>query len=121
MPEKIDDQHLTKFCRTVYDDHFFCQDMKIFREKMNTEYKSHNICEYSLIKRVNRNKAAFSPRLLYLKSPEFCKNEIQKWGHLAPKNVKSKSPDFCIFFFKSWGSPHFCKKYFTKLGANQYA
>ena len=68
------------------------------------------------LKRVNRNKASFSPRLLYLKSPEFCKNEIQKWGHLAPKNVKSKSPDFCIFFFKSWGSPHFCKNILQNSG-----
>ena len=70
----------------------------------------------SIIKRVNKNKASFSPWLLYLKSPEFCKNEIQKWGHLAEK-CKIEKPQLLYFLFTKLGAaPTFVKIFYKTRG-----
>ena len=58
----------------------------------------------SKVKRVNKNKAPFSPRDLYF----ILQNLgllISRKKYSCPKFCKMKSPKFCIFFFKSWAAP----------------
>ena len=69
------------------------------------------------VKRVNRNKAPFSPRDLYLKTPSFVKRNT-KVGAPLPEKCKIKKPQVLYFLFQILGQPPLLYFAFTKLGAN---
>ena len=80
----------------------------------------HSECVQHAVRRVNRNKAPFSPRDLYLKTPSFVKRNT-KVGAPLPEKCKIKKPQVLYFLFQILGRPPFLYFVFTKLGANQYA
>ena len=72
------------------------------------------------LKRVNKNKAPFSPRDLFLKTPSFVKRNT-KVGAPRPEKCKIEKPQVLYFLFQILGQPPLLYFTFTKLGANQYA
>ena len=69
----------------------------------NTEISNiENGCIF--IKRVNINKAPFSPRDLYLKTPSFVKRNT-KVGAPLPEKCKIEKPQVLYFQFQILGQP----------------
>ena len=94
---------------------FWKSNDKIFGGVTNFQNRFNN----EIIKRVNINKAPFSPRDLNF--------ILQKSGllistkkYFCPDFCKMKSPKFCIFYFKSWGVPHFCISFLQNSGQKYF-
>ena len=92
-----------------------------WKEKWVRKFRfNSNRMAKNFVKRVNKNKAPFSPRDLFLKTPSFVKRNT-KVGAPRPEKCKIEKPQVLYFLFQILGQPPLLYFTFTKLGANQYA